>query len=366
LLGRDLRRTFAGFPGICLVEHQLTARMLSDVCRVWFLHADVAAPPECAINGPERIFVPLEYTAEGFRACLNGRQARGGKQDWGEDHHSAFSGESAESFARRSPERSEGSKTPLRTASAAKSESGNSAFRIPHSALSVTGLMIEPDLIPESDYVFSERVKRAETFQRPVVGFFTSGAYPAEHVRRIMLGIESVIEKGFMALLFCGTDRRFYDSAVKRLGHLKAGMVVDDGTREEPWLLKEGRGTEARLFFLTRPDRISDTALAVNYVPHLDVFVAAAHERVNWALGLGLPLFALFPMIGTHSRMNYEFAEENGVAQSLETDEEARDLGPTILELQRSGTAAAMVQNGFGKFDIHGAEHTAEEIIAAL
>ena len=300
LLGRDLRNRMKEFGGICLVEHQLTARILSSVCRTWYLHADVAAPPECAFPGPEKVFVPLADTERGFLACGQ-----------------------------------------------------------PGSHLVRTALMIEPELVTGAETAVSRRLERLSSDRPLRVAFSTSGAYPAPHIRKLNLGTESVLEQGMQAVVFCGTDARFLKEMTGRAATWKAETDINQA---DPAI----REPKSELTLIARPDRIADTSAAAAIMPEVDVLVAPCHERVNWSLGLGLPLFALFPMIGTHARLNYEFCRKQGVAIPITSDADARALGATLNQLRRDGTLTAMVQSGFGHLPIDGAERTANEIIAQI
>ena len=134
ILGRDLKRRLENFSGICLVAHPLVARILSPICRIWYLHGEIAAPTECVVKGAERIFVPLQETAD--RLIAGGADSR---------------------------------------------------------AIVVTGLVVEPDLVKTKERAFSERIERLRRDQRLTVGFFTSGAYPREHVAKIVAGVKSVV-----------------------------------------------------------------------------------------------------------------------------------------------------------------------------
>ena len=44
---------------------------------------------------------------------------------------------------------------------------------------------------------------------------------------------------------------------------------------------------------------------------NFDYFVSPSHERTNWALGLGLPMFLLHPLIGPFSPINREILIKN-------------------------------------------------------
>jgi hypothetical protein len=308
LLGRDLRRILQGFPGICLVEHQLVARMLADVGRVWFLHADVAAPKECAGTGAERVFVPLEYTEQRLIAC-----------------------------------------------------------GCPSDRIVRTGLMIEPELVAAAQDTFLRRLSRLEGAPPLTIAFFSSGAYPKPHVRKIMLGIASVLRAGMRAVFFCGTDARFF-GRVERLTRdwpcrrALMGPECGDVVRGISRLRSD---SDWQLGLVHRSDRRADTAAAVALLPEVDAFVAPSHERTNWALGLGLPLFALFPLIGTHAPMNFDFASEQNVVHPLRTDRDARTLGDTIVKLRAQGILATMCKLGFGRFPIEGAARVASAVVEA-
>ena len=311
LLGRDLRRELTGFPGICLVEHQLVARMLNGVCRVWFVHADLASPPECALPEPEKTFVPLEQSEQDFtrNGCPAGRLVR-------------------------------------------------------------TGLMIEPGLVPGAHDVFHRRLERLASKAPLSVAFFTSGAYPEPHVRKLLIGLKSVLSSGIAATVFFGSSLRFLER-VKRLART-LGIVpaVDDGSiprsaaRSEQ--IADSSKQSARLRLVSRVTRRDDTATAVRIIPEMDAFVAPSHERTNWALGLGLPMFVLFPMIGTHADANYRLAFDDGVAYPIQTDDDARKLGAALLKLRASGALANMARLGFGRFEITGAESIARAVIAEV
>jgi hypothetical protein len=306
LLGRDLRRELTGFKGICLVEHQLVARMLSDVCRTWFVHADLASPPECAVPGPEKTFVPLAQNEQDF--VRNG---------------------------------------------------------CPATQLVRTGLMIEPDLVPGAHDVFHRRLERLASGRPLTVAFFASGAYPEPHVRKLLLAAESVLNADLAAVIFCGTSRKFPNRVMRLARRLGITPCIDDGSvpQSAPGTSQFALRT-SQLTLVTRANRRDDTAAAVRILPAIDAFVAPSHERTNWALGLGLPMFVLFPMIGTHAEANYRLAFDNGVAYPLKTDDDARTLGPTMQKLRISGALANMARLGFGRFEITGAERIAEMVLS--
>ncbi len=301
VLGRDLKRTYKNFPGICLVDHPLVARSLAGVCRVWYVHGEIAAPAECAVRGVEKILVPLNETKE-----------------------------------------------KLITLGAEKE------------AVVVCGLMIEPPLVEGAERVYQERLKRINKSSHPLtVGFFTSGAYPEEHLQKIILGAESVIKKGMRAIIFCGTDPHRFEWMKNKVKNLGVRMTEDKEGNCQPDEKFDLKLVASRI-------RQEDTKRAVQLVPGLDVFVAASHERTNWAVGLGLPMFVLFPLIGTFAPKNFEFAQRQRVAYALDSKDKAKKLGEILSELRESGRLIQMAQNGFGVHNIKGIDSAVSYLVKEI
>jgi hypothetical protein len=309
ILGRDLKRTYQDFKGICLVEHPLVARILGNVCRTWYIHGEIAAPPECAIGGIEKVFVPLEET---------------------KDRLISFGAD---------PE-----------------------------TIVVTGLMIEPGLADSAEKSFQARLKRIESSQPLTVGFFTSGAYPKEHMKKILLGAKSVIDQKMRAIIFAGTRPEKFEWLKKKMKKWGFAVVVENpalrqaqgGERSRTTRGGEDMGEDSgeekdgNVWLVTRKTRQADTQRAVELLPNIDVFVSASHERTNWAVGLGLPMFVLFPLIGTFASLNFDFAQRQKVAYPLDSLEKAKTLGKIINELRENGQLTQMAQNGFGVHKING------------
>lgn len=293
LLGRDLRKAYQDFQGICLVDHPLIARALADVCRAWYVHGEIAAPAECAVKGVERIVVPLEETKEKLIA------------------HGAD-----------------------------------------EQAIAVCGLMIEPHLVERAEKTYQERFNRVKSDQPLTVGFFTSGAYPREHMEKIVLGAESVVKQKMKAVILCGTNPRKFEW-VKSKARSWGAKIIEDRGEASP------QREEFGLTLSARKTRWEDTQRAVELIPRLDAFVAASHERTNWAVGLGLPMFVLYPLIGTFASQNYEFAQKQGVVYPVESLGKAKSLGQLLRELREDGRLIHMSQNGFGVHSIYGIETAA-------
>lgn len=264
LFSYKLRKEFSDFSGVVLVDHPLLTRLLAPVCRVVYLHGEIAAPESAAIAEPELILVPLEATAQRFEV-----------------------------------------------------------LGISRAKLALTGLVIEPQLLAKAETAFHKRLARYRTDQPLTVALFTSGAYPQPHMKAIYLAGRSCLNAGHRILIFAGTEGTFAPE-------LPGTMVFSSRAEENQ--------KTAELF------------------SEIDLMVAAAHERTNWALGLGLPMFALLPHIGPFAPLNFAFAAEQGVCLPLSEPEK---LGSIINTLRHSGRLETMAQVGWGKFPITGAETAA-------
>ncbi|MEO0079524.1 MAG: hypothetical protein ABIK44_02450 [candidate division WOR-3 bacterium] len=275
LLDSGLRRRFAGFSGTLLVDHPLLAHLLSPVCRVAYIHGEIAAPPFCAVPTAWRTFVPLNSTAA--RLIASGIR----------------------------PE-----------------------------TICVTGLVIEPALVAQAEPAFISRLERLSSPESCLtVAFFTSGAYPRAHIRQIIRAARSLSAAGHRAIIFCGTNRTIGKAIASRLpGNCQ--VEISESRRSE------NRRT-AELF------------------PRFDLMVAASHERTNWAVGLGLPMFALLPHIGPFAQENFNFANTQGVCLPIS---DAQNFGSTIQTLLRNGRLAEMARSGWGRYPINGARVIAERL----
>lgn len=146
LLGRDIVRRFRSHDGLIVVAHPLLARILSPHGRVIYQHGEMVAPPEAIVSGCERIWVPLDETAEPFR------------------------------------------RAPL----------------FPDTIM-VTGQCIDYFLVERAEQTFRTRLARLAGDDRLTVAMFSSGALPAEHVEKLLLAAASLAHEGARPLLFAGT-----------------------------------------------------------------------------------------------------------------------------------------------------------------
>lgn len=287
LLGTSLRKRLSGYEGICLVDHPLLAHILATVCRVAYVHGEIAAPAVSAVTEAWRTFVPLQATSVKL-------QASGVKPQ----------------------------------------------------ALSVVGLMIEPDLVAAAEASYQARLLRLGSDRPLVVGLFLSGARPKPHVSRLIACVASLAKSGHRSFVFPGPG----ESVAAEM----RASIRRRGVPEDSYHVVSSRA------------RKDETRRTAELLPSLDVMVAAAHERTNWAVGLGLPMFALLPHIGPFARENFEFASAQGVCLALASLTDAVALGETLAALRRDGGLAAMARAGWCRHAINGAATTARVLVGEL
>ncbi|NIP41327.1 MAG: hypothetical protein GWO41_03965, partial [candidate division Zixibacteria bacterium] len=169
-----LRKYFDDYNGIVMVAHPILAQILGQVCRVFYIHGEVASPLEFDISRSEKIFVPLRETAEAFISM------------------------------------------------------GISEDRI-----IVTGLMLEPELTAKCDLIKAERLNRLEAGKRATTGFYNSGAYPKPHVWQIIEGADYILKKNpGNIIISCGPEERQFQrfkSAISQYKPTTSIKSFDEG-----------------------------------------------------------------------------------------------------------------------------------------
>jgi len=104
----------------------------------------------------------------------------------------------------------------------------------------------------------------------------------------------------------------------------------------------------------TYADRAELDAITLAHFPARDYFVAPAHERTNWALGLGLPLVILGPDVGTFAPRNRELLSAQQVAAPLHGGAAAEAFGAQLDGLRQAGVLAQRAAAGWGRQPING------------
>jgi hypothetical protein len=291
VLGRDLRRLVSRTEALVVVSHPILAQLLAPVAPVIYQHGELAAPTEAMVRGCRQILVPWPETAARFEKA-----------------------------------------------------------GLPAESLVITGQCIEPPLVGLAESSLQVRIGRLNGRSTLTAAFFTSGAYPPTHIRRLLLAVRSFTAAGHKAVVFCGHSESVAGRMISWLR--RQGLTPEEGT---------GGSAEVRIVVsLTREEENRTTAALF---PELDLCIAPAHERTNWAVGLGLPFFILCPHIGSYAPLNAAIASDRQVAVELSDDRAAAGAGGLVGDLRRTGRLATMAANGFGRTALDGFDISARLLV---
>jgi hypothetical protein len=212
-------------------------------------------------------------------------------------------------------------------------------------SLFVSGLCIEPALVEQAEGAFDARLDRLAG-SGPLCGaFFSSGAEPRAHVDSLVAAARSAVAAAGRALVFARRD----GALMRRLG----GALM--ARPSEP------RGEAHEVVALCLYDgRRELNELTARSFGDFDYFVAPAHERTHWALGLGLPVFVLGPSVGSFAPLNRELLLAARVAGTIDDLDAAASFGELLCMRRRTGELRAMAEAGWGRFDAQGFHNIAE------
>ena len=138
---------------------------------------------------------------------------------------------------------------------------------------------------------------------------------------------------------------------------------------------QSGGALEKRIKSLAGPENMElvsydsierEEELLVERFEKLDFFVAPSHERVNWAVAGGLPMFMIGPAFGTFAPLNWRLGIQRGVAAPVDSTADSRELGNMLESLRRSGKLSEMARNGFGDLPYDGFKKGAEILLERL
>ena len=115
------------------------------------------------------------------------------------------------------------------------------------------------------------------------------------------------------------------------------------------------------LLILHNQDREKLTIQEIEVLEHIDLLVIAAHERVNWSVGLEMPTILLTPHYGSFARQNHEFTIANALA--YENPDIVRAVDSFLNDYHNQDAKLISSKN---KFATKGASNTAQSIINLL
>lgn len=231
---------------------------------------------------------------------------------------------------------------PTRDAAAAFVEAGYHEDQV-----FVSGLCVEPALVRQAADVYARRLARLADHESLTGAFFSSGAEPKPHVARLIEASVSTIHEGHRVIVFARQGGRLESQLIQAFRRhaiaferLDVSQMVQDSS--------------PRALLVVYRTRREENSLTAKFFPRFDFLIAPPHERVNWAVGLGLPMFAVGPAIGPFAPLNAELLEQSGAGQVLSTIASAHNLARTIRQFRHKGRMTEMARAGWGHSSIDG------------
>lgn len=203
----------------------------------------------------------------------------------------------------------------------------------------ITGQCVETDLIRQAPDAFEKRRSRLAIDRPLTIAQFSSGAYPKDHLAILREATVSLVNAGHTVYVFAGLSKWVADEFMRHFEHLRTTGDFKSAAFE-------------RIHVIHAQNRTDENRRVAEIFSQLDLFIAPAHERTNWAVGLGLPQIILTPHIGSYAPLNAKLALNREVA--VEIDSSAGGFAAQVEDLRRSGRLSVMADNGFGKTDIDG------------
>ncbi len=221
----------------------------------------------------------------------------------------------------------------------------------------VTGLCIEPAISKQAKDFFSARMSRLEVDGELCGLFISSGAEPADHVDYLAKSAVCVATNGGKAVIAAPADGRLQAHTERLLSRAKIDACDITTSTSIP------NDLPSATIVLYRTRRELDTLTSLLF-GRFDYFVAPAHERVNWAVGLGLPMIALEPTTGPFAPLNLDLVTGRGVAVRSSELGRADTFHWNINRFRREGRLFQMAKAGWGAFPINGFDVVAGELIS--
>mgnify|MGYP000305148032 CR=1 FL=1 len=198
------------------------------------------------------------------------------------------------------------------------------SYGIKEENIIITNLFVEKELAVLKARAYEERIKRLKDKKRLSCAIFLSGAYPKPHVKKIIKYSKILLENNIKLYLF--SFPKYYSYFERKLFPYGINLIKIYDWEDE---IKKF----SKIFL------------------DIDFFIAASHERTNWALGLSLPMFVLTPFIGSYAEENYEIVKNYNAC--LLIDEFKNFDKDSLYE-----KLLIMNENTYNKFSIDGAKNT--------
>jgi len=211
----------------------------------------------------------------------------------------------------------------------------------------VTGLCVEPTLVKQAADAYVARSGRYGEAVPLTGAFFSSGAEPPVHVFKLISAALSALHDGGRVVLFGQRGGRLASRAALAFARRSVSFAFVDSLSPLPAELPPAT-------IVTHSSRREESLLTARLFASFDYFVAPSHERTNWAVGLGLPMFIIGPDIGPFAPLNRALLYEAGVADALDASMDAHLFGTRLRRLRSAEELADMARAGWGKREING------------
>lgn len=219
----------------------------------------------------------------------------------------------------------------------------------------VTGLCIENALVKRAEDHFEQRLRRINGLQPLTGAFFSSGAEPKAHVAKLVAVATQAVLSGGRAIIVARQFGRLARTATLAFDRLNIPFTritsADPIPTQFPAVLLVEYSSRREMDLFTA--KLFDS---------FDYFVAPSHERTNWALGLGIPMFVVGPTFGPFSPLNLQIMIQAGVANILDS-RHLSHFGRRLKDLRQCGILSEMAQNGWNRYDINGFDRAADFLL---
>lgn len=221
--------------------------------------------------------------------------------------------------------------------------------------LVITGMCIESALVNRAEECYESRLSRILN-SAPLTGaFFSSGAEPQKHIEKLVASALSASQSGFRVIIFAARHGALHARASRAFRACGRELLVYRPGESKP---------ESESMLNLFDTRAEEERLTAEWFSDFDYFVAPSHERTNWALGLGLPMFIVRPPIGPFSPLNDLKLTKSGVAVPIDNLDDAAKFAEILAGLRSEGRMAEMARAGWKPDDISGFRTAAEYIRA--
>jgi len=211
----------------------------------------------------------------------------------------------------------------------------------------ITGLCIEPGIEKKAPDAYEARTNRFLNNSQLTGAYFSSGAEPSKHVHLLSLAAASAVKAGGRVIVFAKKGGKLEAKAQRVFDKTSTVYQTINSDDSIPFDFQQA-------LIVTFQLRREENILSAHLFPQFDYFVAPAHERSNWAVGLGLPQFIVRPNTGPFAPLNNEFLRKTGVSEEIGLNIDANLFGTMLKRLQKSGKLFSMAQNGWNRYKIDG------------